>query len=92
MYVILLLIRGDRMEYIQGPPLEIDIMYLVLADRNMYFRFGLGIMSRGHLTYDPLVWSKVTSLSYTASVLRECIISLKFQEFFQICIFFKTSK
>ena len=44
-------------------------------------------MSKGHLTYDP--WLKVTSLSSTASVLRECKISLKFQEFFQIYFFFK---
>jgi hypothetical protein len=40
----------------------------------------LGILSRGHLTYDPLIWLKVTSLSSTASVLRECNILLKFQE------------
>jgi hypothetical protein len=28
-------------DYLQGPPLGIDIMYLVLADRNMQVRFGL---------------------------------------------------
>ena len=80
--------------HLQGPPLGIDIMYLVLADRNMQVRFegGLGILIRGHLTYYPLIWLKLTSLSSTASVLKECKISLKFQEFFQIFIFFKTSK
>ena len=30
--------------YIQGPPLGIDIMYLVLADRNMQVRFGLKVV------------------------------------------------
>jgi len=39
------------------------------------------------LTYDPLIWLKETSLSSTASVQRECKISLKFQEFFQKVIF-----
>ena len=29
---------------IQGPPLGIDIMYLVLADRNMQVRFGLKVV------------------------------------------------
>ena len=42
--------------------------------------------------YDPLIWLKVTSLSSTASVLREGKISLKFQECIQKVIFFKTSK
>ena len=50
------------------------------------------MLSRGHLSYDPLIWSKVTSLSSTASVLRECKISLEFQDFFQKDFFFKTSK
>jgi hypothetical protein len=68
---------------LQGVSSGFDIMYLALADRNMQIRFegGLGILSRGHLTYDPLIWLKVTSLASTASVLRECKISLKFQEF-----------
>ena len=35
------------------------------------------------MTYDPLIWSKVTSLSSTASVLGECKILLKFQDFIQ---------
>ena len=52
---------------LQGPPFGFDIMYLALADRNKQVRFGLGILSRGNLTYDPLIWSKVTSLSSTAS-------------------------
>ena len=30
--------------YVQGPPLGIDIMYLVLADRNMQVRFGLKVV------------------------------------------------
>ena len=29
---------------IQDPPLGIDIMYLVLADRNMQVRFGLKVV------------------------------------------------
>ena len=29
---------------LQGPPLGIDIMYLVLADRNMQVRFGLKVV------------------------------------------------
>ena len=29
---------------VQGPPLGIDIMYLVLADRNMQVRFGLKVV------------------------------------------------
>ena len=39
--------------------------------------------------YDPLIWLKVTSLSSTASVLREGKISLKFQEGIQKIIFSK---
>ena len=30
--------------HIQGQPLGIDIMYLVLADRNMQVRFGLKVV------------------------------------------------
>ena len=44
------------------------------------------------MSYDPLIWSKVISMSSTASVLRECKISLEFQDFFQKKFFFKTSK
>ena len=29
---------------LQGPPLGIDIMYLVLADRSMQVRFGLKVV------------------------------------------------
>ena len=29
---------------LQGPPLGIDIMYLVLADRNIQVRFGLKVV------------------------------------------------
>ena len=29
---------------VQGPPLGIDIMYLVLADRSMQVRFGLKVV------------------------------------------------
>ena len=43
----------------------------------------MGILESGHLSCDPLIWSKVTSLSSTASVLREDKISLKFQECIQ---------
>jgi hypothetical protein len=42
--------------------------------------------------YDPLIWLKVTSLSSTASVLREGKISLKFHEGIQKVHFFKISK
>ena len=45
--------------YIQGLPFAFDTMYLALADRNMQVRFfagDLGILSRGNLTYDPLIW------------------------------------
>jgi hypothetical protein len=31
-------------EAVQGQPLGIDIMYLVLADRNMQVRFGLKVV------------------------------------------------
>ena len=44
----------------------------------------------GNLTYDPLIWLKVTSLLSTASVLREYKISQKLQELFKKH-FFKTS-
>ena len=46
----------------------------------LWFEGGLGILSSGIFTYDPLIWLKVTSLSSTASVLRDGKISLKFQE------------
>jgi hypothetical protein len=49
----------------------------------------LGILSRGNLTYDPLIWLKIASLSSTASVLRECKISIRFQEFIKKNIFSK---
>ena len=39
--------------------------------------------------YDPLIWLKVTSLSSTASVLREGKISLKLQEYIHKIIFSK---
>ena len=29
---------------LQGPPLGIDILYLVLADRSMHVRFGLKVV------------------------------------------------
>ena len=32
------------LKVIQGQPLGIDIMYLVLADRNMHVRFGLKVV------------------------------------------------
>ena len=51
----------------------------------MQVRFGLKVVWEslvgGQLTHDPLIWLKVTFLSSTASVLRKCKISLKFQEF-----------
>ena len=46
-------------------------------------------IGNGHLSIDPWIWLKLTSLSSTASVLRECKISLKFQEFFQKFVFSK---
>ena len=76
-------IRG----YVQGQPLGFDTKYLALADRNIQIEFSLGIQSSGNLIYDPLIWLKVTSLSSTASVLREFKISLKFQESIQKKIF-----
>ena len=41
------------------------------------------------MTYDPLIWLKVTSLSSTASVLRECKILLKFLGVYSKNIFSK---
>ena len=35
-----IIVRGN----LQGPPLGIDIMYLILADRNMQLRFGLKVV------------------------------------------------
>ena len=40
----------------------------------------MGILSRGHLTYETLVWSKVTSLSSTASK-RKCVKNQENSEF-----------
>ena len=62
-----------------------NIQVLTYSDTQKYtsqisFGGGLGILSSGHFTYDPLIWLKVTSLSSTASVLRDGKISLKFQE------------
>jgi hypothetical protein len=59
---------------VQGLPSGFDLMYIALIDRNMQVRFGLkvvGEFSSGNLTYAPLIWLKVTSLSSTASVLKE---------------------
>ena len=79
--------------YLQGLPSGFDIMYPALADRNMQVRFGLkGILSSGCLTYDPLIWLKVTSLSSTASVFRDGKISLKFQKSTKKYFFLKTSQ
>ena len=41
---VLLENRVSRELPVQGPPLGIDIMYLVLADRNMQVRFGLKVV------------------------------------------------
>ena len=46
----------------------------------------------GHLTYDPWVWLKITSLSSTASVLNDGRISLDIPSFCSEIFFFKTSK
>ena len=52
-----------------------------------------GNPEEGNLTYDSLIWLKVTFLSSTASVLREGKISLKFQQCIQnFFFFFKISK
>ena len=58
----------------------------------LWFEGGLGILNSGIFTYDPWIWSKVTSLSSTASVLRDGKISLKCHESIQKKFFFKTSK
>ena len=34
----------ENEKLLQGPPLGNDIMYLVLADRNMQVRFGLKVV------------------------------------------------
>ena len=52
----------------------------------------MGILSSGCLTYDPLIWLKVTSLSSTASVFRDGKISLKFQKSTKKYFFLKTSQ
>merc|ERR1712051_491743 len=41
-----------------------------------------------HLTYDPWIWSKVTSLSSTASILKDGRISLEITSFFLKTFFF----
>ena len=61
---------------------ELIFLHTYYAVRQKYpnqiwFEGGLGILSWGHLTYHPLIWLKVTSLSSTASVLREGKISPK---------------
>ena len=42
-----------------------------------------------NLTYDPWIWSKVTSLSATASVLKEGRISLELSSFYSKKVFSK---
>ena len=47
MYETLLIFFGfiiELMSKVQGQPLGIDIMYLVLADRNTQVRFGLKVV------------------------------------------------
>ena len=60
-----------RHRVVQGVPSQTFILYFALADRNVQVRFGdegvLGILSSEIFTYEPLIWSKVTSLSSTAS-------------------------
>jgi hypothetical protein len=46
----------------------------------------------GHLTIDPWIWLKVTSLSSTASVLNDGRISLEIPSFCSKICFFKTLK
>ena len=62
----------------------------------MQVRFGLKVVLESWIVDFLLLWPfdlwKVTSLSSTASVLRECKISLKFQEFIQKNFFFQNIK
>ena len=48
-------------------------------------------MRFGHLTYDPWIWLKITSLSSTVSVLNDGRISLDIPSFCSEIFFFKTS-
>jgi hypothetical protein len=80
------IINGARL--VQGVTTQTFIFHFALAGRNMQASFGfkvidLGILKGGFFTYDPWIWSKVTSLSSTASVLRDGKISIKFHEFIQ---------
>jgi hypothetical protein len=47
-------------------------------------------IGNGHLTIDPWIWLKVTSLSSTASVLNDARISLEIPSFCSKICFFKT--
>jgi hypothetical protein len=49
-------------------------------------------IGNGHLTIDPWIWLKVTSLSSTASVLNDARISLEIPSFCSKICFFKTLK
>ena len=49
-------------------------------------------IGNGHLTVDPWIWLKVTSLSSTASVLKDGRISLEITSIWSKICFFKTSK
>ena len=49
-------------------------------------------IGNGHLTNEPWIWLKVTSLSSTASVLKDDRIALEIPSFYSKKYFFKTSK
>ena len=52
---------------LQGVPTQTFILHFALADKNIWIEGVLGILSSGIFTYEPWIWSKVTSLSSTAS-------------------------
>jgi hypothetical protein len=49
-------------------------------------------IGKGHLTYDPWIWLKVTSLSSTTSVLKDGRISIEISSFHSKIYLFKTAK
>ena len=67
--------------------------YLAIKNALLSNKNGICTFMRcGHLTYDPWVWLKITSLSSTASVLNDGRISLDIPSFCSEIFFFKTSK
>jgi hypothetical protein len=49
-------------------------------------------IGKGHLTYDPWIWLKVTSLSFTTSVLKDGRIPIEISSFHSKIYLFKTAK